>query len=171
MVYVICKPGSKAPGFCHMLVPVGVGSLANAVVSHFKRKGRTADTRILAFEPDTAPCLWKSLTYGRSIALDTTPTIMAGMDCGAISSISWSTLQCGIDASLTVSDYETHLAVDYLRERFGISSGPCGAATLAALLRLRPEDKSSLGLGQDSTILLLNTEGGRAYDAHRYSIA
>lgn len=45
-----------------VVTPVGVGSLAQAVVVHFKAEGRS--TAVLTVEPDTAACLWKSLKKG-----------------------------------------------------------------------------------------------------------
>jgi hypothetical protein len=45
----------------------------------------------------------------------------------------------------------------------GVDSGPCGAASLAALRVLATEPaRSSLGLRPDSSVLLLNTEGSDA---------
>ena len=138
-----------------VVTPVGVGSLAQAVVEHFKR-GDT--TRILSVEPDTAACLHKSLQRGESRYEPPVSSIMAGLNCGAVSLISWPLLQCGVDASLTVSDYESHVASLFLKT-LGISAGPCGAASLAAVRRLTPADKAELGLNQDSVVVLLSTEG------------
>ncbi|KAH8893937.1 acetylornithine deacetylase [Thozetella sp. PMI_491] len=147
-----------------VVTPVGVGSLAQAVVSHFKRQDRAV--RILTVEPDTAACLWKSLARGESVTERTMPGIMAGLTCGTVSSAAWSILQPGVDASVSVSDYESHLAVEELKAQ-GLSIGPCGAATLAGLRRLKAEEKTKLGLGQNSVIILLCTEGKREYSAPR----
>ncbi|KAF7560065.1 hypothetical protein G7046_g4086 [Stylonectria norvegica] len=143
-----------------VIAPVGVGSFAQAVVSHFKRQGST--TTVLTVEPDTAACLWTSLGRGKLTKVSTTPTIMAGLDCGTPSTIAWPLLQSGVDASLTISDYEAHEAALYLKTK-GVSAGPCGASPLAALRRLSEEDKATLGLSQDSVIVLLSTEGERNY--------
>ncbi|KAI1764942.1 acetylornithine deacetylase [Hypoxylon sp. FL1150] len=145
-----------------VILPVGVGSLAHSVVSHYKSKENPP--AILAVEPDTAACLWKSLRRGEVQAEQTTYTIMSGLDCGTISSISWPVLQSGVDASLTISDYEAHLASVYLTNEANVSSGPCGAASLAALRRLNDSDKTKLGLKHDSVVVLLSTEGEREYD-------
>ncbi|KAI0596009.1 hypothetical protein F4775DRAFT_566987 [Biscogniauxia sp. FL1348] len=144
-----------------VVAPVGVGSLAQAVVSHFK--GKESPARVLTVEPDTAACLYKSLRRGEPVTERTSPTIMAGLDCGTISSIAWPLLREGVDASVTVSDYEAYMAAEYLKEH-GISAGPCGAAPLAALRRLSKSDKAALGLTPDSSILLLCTEGARDHD-------
>ncbi|KAI1736829.1 tryptophan synthase beta subunit-like PLP-dependent enzyme [Xylaria scruposa] len=143
-----------------VITPVGVGSFAQAVVSHYKAKERR--TTVLTVEPDTAACFYKSLRKGEMVVEQTSPTIMAGLDCGTVSSIAWPILLGGVDASLSVSDYEAHQASVYLREH-GVSSAPCGAATLAALRRLSKSERTALGLNPNSAILLLSTEGARDY--------
>lgn len=150
--------GNRQPDF--VLVPVGVGSLAQAVVQHY----RTAQskTKIITVEPDTAACLWKDLRQGKTSAHRTYPTIMTGMDCGTVSSTAWPLLRSGVSGSITVSDYESHHSVQRLQEE-GISAGPCGAGPLAALQRLSEEDKLLLGMSSESTVVLLCTEGARKY--------
>lgn len=144
-----------------VVTPVGVGSLAQAAVEHFKRERNT--TSVLTVEPDTAACLWKSLVRGEKGPEQTAGTIMAGLNCGTVSSISWPLLQSGVDASLTISDYESHVASLDL-QAMGISAGPCGSASLAAVRRLTAADKTTLGLTRDSVVVLLSTEGRRDYD-------
>lgn len=144
-----------------VVAPVGVGSFAQSVVSHFRRAG--SSTRVLTYEPDTAACLYKNLRAGKFEAIQTTPTIMAGLNCGLLSTIGWPILRSGVDATLTVSDYEAHQAVLHL-DTLGVSTGPCGAGSLAVLRRLDDSDKNSLGLNKDSVIVLLSTEGRRKYE-------
>ncbi|KAK0392793.1 hypothetical protein NLU13_2288 [Sarocladium strictum] len=148
-----------------VITPVGVGSFAQAVVSHFKSASHPTAS-ILTVEPDTAACLWKSLRNEQPVLVETTPTNMAGMDCGAVSSIAWPLLKYGVDASLTVSDHEAHEAVQRLVS-LGVEAGPCGASPLAALRRLSESDRTRLGLTRDSTVVLLCTEGARQYEAPR----
>ncbi|KAJ2997905.1 hypothetical protein NUW58_g509 [Xylaria curta] len=143
-----------------VVVPVGVGSFAQAVVSHYK--SRKPPTAVLTVEPDTAACLYKSLHEGEIVVKQTSHTVMAGLDCGTVSSIAWPILRDGVDASLSVSDYEAHQASLYLKNH-GVSSAPCGAATLAALRRLSELERATLGLNPNSSVLLLGTEGARDY--------
>jgi hypothetical protein len=145
----------------HAFVPVGVGSFAQAVTSHFRQSGSSA--RVIGVEPDTAACLWKSLKCGRSTAINTVPTIMAGLDCGSVSTTAWPILSKGLCASMTVSDFEAHSAAIYLQS-LGVSAGPCGGSTIAALRRLSPEDKRRLEIDSNSVIVLPLTEGWREYD-------
>ncbi|KAH7119804.1 acetylornithine deacetylase [Dendryphion nanum] len=145
-----------------VIVPVGVGSFAQAVTIHSKSRG----TRVVTVEPDTAACLWKSLVRGFPIPIKTTHTIMTGLDCGSVSDVAWSILKAGVDASVTISDYEAHKSRDYLQSQ-GVSAGPCGAAGLAALRRLTLSERHALQLGDKSTVVLLCTEGQREYDVPR----
>ncbi|POR38773.1 Acetylornithine deacetylase [Tolypocladium paradoxum] len=144
-----------------VVTPVGVGSLAQAVVSHFKRRG--SSTAVMTVEPDTAACLHKSLRQNEPVEVQTYCTIMAGLNCGTPSHTAWPILQAGVDASLTVSDYEAHQATEYLKTQ-GVCPGACGAAPLAAIRRLKESDKESLGLGSDSVVVLLCTEGTKPYN-------
>lgn len=151
----------KGQNISHAFAPVGVGSFAQAVTSHFRRDGST--TSVIGVEPDTAACLRKSIDAGKLTAIETTPTIMTGLDCGTVSTTAWPILSKGLRASMTVSDYEAHAASLYLKSQ-GISAGPCGASTVAALRRLSPDDKLHLGIDSDSVIVLPCTEGAREYD-------
>ena len=135
-----------------VVTPVGVGSLAQSVVSHFKRSGTS--TIILAVEPDTAACFYQSTQQGDIVPIHTSPTIMSGLDCGTVSTIAWSLLKSGMDATLTISDYEAHTAALDL-QALGVDAGPCGSASLAALRRLTAADREQLGLNDESVVVLL----------------
>jgi diaminopropionate ammonia-lyase family len=143
-----------------VIVPAGVGSLAQAVVTHYRRQGSA--TTVMAVEPDSAACLWKSLREGESVSIRTTPTIMNGLDCGTVSTTSWPILQSGIGAAVTIADQESHEAITDF-DNWGVHTGPCGAASLAALRRLGAVDKDTLGLTKDSVVVLLSTEAARPY--------
>ncbi|RDW91823.1 hypothetical protein BP5796_01217 [Coleophoma crateriformis] len=147
-----------------VVVPVGVGSFAQAVTSYNKSKGRS--TRVLTVESDAAPCLWKSLQTRTCESILTSKTIMNGMNCGTVSSIAWPILQSGVDAALTISDSESHEAVQYLSS-VGVSAGPCGAATLAALQHISRHDPTCVGLSEESVVVIFCTEGQRTYNVPR----
>ena len=85
---------------------------------------------------------------------------MCGMNCGTVSMTAWRFLRDGVDASITVCDDESASAQKMLQD-IGIKTGPCGAATLAALLSISEEEKEKLQLNRDSIIVLLGTEGPR----------
>ena len=140
-------------------VPVGVGSLAEAVVRHYRRPAG-ARPRVLSVEPDTAACVLASLAAGRPLTVTTAATVMAGLNCPTISSSAWPVLRAGCDAAVAVSDDEALRAVDDLA-RFGVSSGPSGAATLAGVRAavVDPDRRAALDLGSDAVVVLLSTEG------------
>ena len=140
-----------------VIVPIGVGSLGQATVSHFKHTGSSS---VLTVEPDTAACLKTSLENGSMTAVSTQDTSMCGMNCGTVSTIAWPTLRSGVDASLAVTDAEAQ-AAQYVLTKMQIPLGPCGAATLAAFIKMGEQGRESLKLHCDSTVVLLGTEGPR----------
>ncbi|KAL6714724.1 hypothetical protein ACLMJK_008149 [Lecanora helva] len=150
----------KAPDV--VVVPIGVGSLGQATVAHFK--SRAASSAILAVEPDTAACLQTSLKKGEMTTVETADTPMCGMNCGTVSMLAWPILRDGVDASITVTDAEAKQALDMLTE-IEINVGPCAAAMLAALIKSSKQGKeSSFRVNADSVIVLLGTEGSRGPD-------
>lgn len=139
-----------------IITPVGVGSLAQAVITYAKGQRMF---KTVAVEPDTAACLHASLVAGDATSIITSNTINAGCNCGTLSSISWPYLRDYVDLSTTVSDFETHIAVQDMH-RHHVNAGPCGASGLAALKRLVAEGHVAKG----SSVVLINTEAKRPYD-------
>jgi len=141
-----------------VVCPVGAGSLAQAVVAHYKHMQPSAT--ILTVEADTAASLKTSLEKGQVTAIPTADTIMCGMNCGTVSDLAWPYLRDGVDASITVTDDEDRFAQDTLRD-MQIHIGPCGAATLAALVKACRKGKEEIYIHQDSVVVLLGTEAPR----------
>lgn len=140
-------------------VPVGVGSLAEAVVRYHRRPGAPHPS-VLSVEPDTAACLLTSLVADESTAVSTGSTTMAGLNCGTVSASAWPVLRGGCDAAVAVTDTEARRAVDDLGA-LGVSSGPSGAATLAGVRAALgdPARRTALDLPRDAVVVLLSTEG------------
>ena len=63
-------------------------------------------------------------------------------------------------AAITTRDVEVDRAVLEL-EKYGVSAGPCGAATLAGLRFLA--GSGEMTLGPDAVVVILCTEGKRGY--------
>jgi diaminopropionate ammonia-lyase len=148
----------------HAIVPVGVGSIAQAVTQHFKSSERsTCPAKVITVEPDTAASLKTSLEAGKIITVPTEDSIMCGMNCGTVSTTAWPVLRAGVDASILVTDIEAHQAVLDLKV-LGIHAGPCGASTLAALRRAVSVKREELGLDRSSVVVLFCTEGAREYE-------
>ncbi|MER7243392.1 pyridoxal-phosphate dependent enzyme [Kribbella sp. NPDC000426] len=150
----LAAAGAPAPDV--VVVPIGVGSLAQAAVRHHRVHGRSQPV-VLGVEPEHAPSVITSLQAGRLTSVPTHPTIMAGLNCGTPSHGAWPDLQFGLDAATTVTDQQAATAVHDL-ESAGIDAGPCGAATLAAIRTALPE----LHLPSTATVLLLSTEARAA---------
>jgi diaminopropionate ammonia-lyase len=163
-------------------VPVGVGSLAQAVVTHYRRGGigegglrdgvgsrYPEDVRdgqapaILAVEPETAAGVLASLHAAARRSVATAGTVMAGLNCGTPSSLAWPVLAGGLDAAVAVADQlATQAGADL--GRLGVRSGPSGAASLAGVRAALTGPgagarRAGLGVTRSSVVLLLSTEG------------
>ncbi|KAK4144462.1 tryptophan synthase beta subunit-like PLP-dependent enzyme [Dichotomopilus funicola] len=147
----------------HAMVPVGCGSIAQAVTKHYKDANRTQPTTVIAVEPDTAACLKASLENGKMTTVPTGNSIMCGMNCGTLSTIAWPILASGVDAAVAVEDMESHDMAQAI-EALGGNAGPCGASTLAGLKKGYETDRERLGLTKESVVVLFCTEGARQYE-------
>ncbi|KUN20768.1 PLP-dependent lyase/thiolase [Streptomyces antibioticus] len=147
-------------------VPVGVGSLAQAVVTHYRSRSAGRAPALLSVEPETAACVAASLAAGTPVSVTTGETVMAGLNCGTPSSLAWPYLYGGLDAAVAVPDAASVRAAADLAD-LGVSSGPCGAASLAGLRAVltgagAEERRAALGLDAASVVVLLSTEGAPA---------
>ena len=166
-------------------VPVGVGSLAQAAVVHYRsaaERGKATTegcpgrgqnsaprepssvTAVLSVEPVAAACLLASLRAGTPVTVPTANTITTGLYCGTVSSLAWPYLSGGLDAAIAVTDDEARRAAADLGAA-GISSGPSGAASLAGVRAALTGNASAdrrafLAVDSASVIVLLNTEAG-----------
>jgi diaminopropionate ammonia-lyase len=159
--------GGAGAGAGLISVPVGVGSLAQAAVAHYRRSGLPRQERplLLSVEPDTAACVLRSLSDGGLASVPTAATVMNGLNCGTPSSIAWPYLRNGLDAAIAVTDADAREAVAALSSA-GVTAGPSGAAGFAGLrAALTGAGASSrrreLGLdaGGPPVIVCLSTEG------------
>ena len=163
----------------HVFIQGGVGALAAATVGFYtSRFGRDRPTTVVV-EPATAECLLESARIGdgqpHAVEGDL-QTIMAGLACGEPSPIAWGVLWDCVDAFLACPDYvaakgmrvyATPLAGDPF-----VVSGESGAVTLGALMFVTEYPqfaalKDYLGLGPDSQVLLINSEGNTDPDEFR----
>jgi diaminopropionate ammonia-lyase len=172
----LAAAGAGAPAL--VAVPVGVGSLAQAAVTHYRGRataegwpGRgqnsapgqpSSVTAVLSVEPDTAACLLASMRAGRPTTIPTANTIMAGLNCGTISSLAWPYFSSGLDAAVAVTDDAARRASADLAA-VGISSGPSGASSLAGARAAltgpgSEEHRVTVGVDPASVIVVLSTE-------------
>lgn len=138
-----------------VVVPAGVGSLAHAAVRFARSRQRA---KVVTVEPTVAACVRASLAAGALTTVATGETSMAGLNCGTPSYLAWPELRRSLVGAVAVDDETVEVAMSDLAE-LGVDSGPCGAASLAALRILAaPPPRDTLDLGPTSTVLLLNTE-------------
>ena len=147
-----------------VVVPTGVGSLLQAALEHYRATGLRHRPSVLAVEPVTAACVTRSLAAGAPVSVDTSAfTILAGLNCGTVSDNAWPAIRAGLDAGIGITDAAAVMAVDRL-SRYSVAAGPCGAAALAgaAAALSSPRRRTQLGLGPDSVVILVSTEGTAA---------
>jgi diaminopropionate ammonia-lyase len=142
-------------------VPTGVGSLLQAALQHYRAPARQQRPAVLAVEPVTAACVTASLAAGRPVRVDTSePTIMAGLNCGSVSSIAWPVIRDGLDAGVTVTDDQAIAAMHRLNQ-LGVAAGPCGGAALAGVRSVLDESdrRAALAISEDRVVVLISTDG------------
>lgn len=154
--------GAGAPDL--VLVQVGVGSLAAAVIRHYRAAREAPPPRIVGVEPEDAACALASLARGRPAEVPGPHrSMMAGLNCGSLSAPAWPWLRDGLDAAIAVEDSHAASAMRLLAEE-GIPSGESGAAGLAGLTALlegphAATARERLRLDRRTRVLLLSTEG------------
>ncbi|HEX3689217.1 MAG TPA: diaminopropionate ammonia-lyase [Solirubrobacteraceae bacterium] len=164
--------GRPRPGF--VAAPIGVGALAAAVVRHYWSQPAPSDSarpRIVGVEPTSAACVLESVAADQIVTLEhPQDSIMAGLNCATPSLVAWPVVARGIDAYVAVPDARVPEAMRLLAAD-GIVAGETGAGGLAGMLALAHdaqlgEARGALGLGAQSRVLLLCTEGATDPEAY-----
>lgn len=165
----LLEPDAASCPWTHVILQGGVGGLAAGIVSHFWECFGAARPRFVVVEPEQANCLLQSAVHGRpSCATGSVDSVMAGLACGETSPLAWRFLQPAVDVFMTVSDTQAAEALRVLAEgRQGdvpLVAGESGVAGLAALQVLMSNAawREAAGVGADSRVLLINTEGATA---------
>jgi diaminopropionate ammonia-lyase len=150
----------------HVLLQAGVGGLAAAVLGLFwERLGDRRPTTVIV-EPRSADCWFQSNRAGQpALASGDATTSMGGLACREISPLTWPIIGLGADWFMTIEEEDVPPAMRALARPEGsdptIVAGPSGSSGMAALLRLCADGdaRAALGLGADSRVLLINSEG------------
>ena len=160
---------SDKPDF--VFIQAGVGGLAAAAADYFVKKHRSAVPELVCVEPLDADCLLESIVAGggeTAAAKGRQNSIMSGLNCGTPSSLAWPFVKHSFRAFLAIDDGWAGQAMRALynpaASEKSIVSGESGAAGLAGLMALLQEDglqeaRKKLGLNEQSTVLVINTEG------------
>ncbi len=147
-----------------VLVPSGVGSLLQAALTHYRSETSRLGTMVVSVEPTGAACVLAGVEARRPVTVETGDTVMAGLNCGTMSSLAWPYVSAGLDICVAVTD-EDAIAAAHNLASLGIDAGPCGAAPLAALRVLHGAVSGPappLDLSPDATVVFLVTEGADA---------
>ena len=155
----------------HVLVQAGVGSLAGAVIGYFANLYKDNPPIMVVVEAEAAACLYKGAVAGdgepRIVGGDM-DTIMAGLACGEPNITAWDILKnhaaCFLAVDDTVAARGMRMLNAPLKGDAQVTSGESGAAPFGALATIMRCDeyhelRETLGLGQDSKVLLFSTEG------------
>jgi diaminopropionate ammonia-lyase len=156
--------GTAGPAL--VAIPAGVGSLAQAAVTHYRSRPGPGAPSLLTVEPGSAAGVLASLVRGELGTVATGQTIMSGLNCGTPSRLAWPYLRDGLDAAVAVTNSEAAVAARDLAG-YGIPAGPCGGAALAGVRAALTGEgaqrrRAALALDSGGTVVLLSTEGSAA---------
>ena len=168
--------GSKVT---HCFLQAGVGAFAGAVAGHFKAILGDEAPRCVIVEPHQANCIYASAAAGDGKPHAVTgdiQTIMAGLACGEPNTVSWGILRDYAGAYISCPDYIAANGMRILAAPLPgdpcVKSGESGAVTTGIVqwLMQHPtagKQRAELGLGRDSSVLVISTEGDTAPDVYR----
>ena len=152
-----------------VLVQAGVGGLAGAVVSWLCWKYGSRRPFTIICEPTSAASFLESARANAQTSVaGPFNTIMSGLRCGEMSSVAFPVISNAADAFIAVDDEHSIAAMRTLAQRRGddavVTAGPAGACGMAALLLMCQDNRfeelrKASGLGQESRVFVINTEG------------
>lgn len=163
----------------HIMLQAGVGAMAGGILGYLVDALGIQNFKAIVSEPVTADCVYQSAQdkSGQLIAVDgDLNSIMAGLACGEVNPITWPILK---DCTFAFAKVEDSIAATGMRILGNplkgdepITSGPSGAINLGLLYALsnNPEQaclKESLGLNDESVVLIFSTEGDTNTDLYR----
>ena len=147
----------------HVFIQAGVGGLAAAVCGYFWDLWADKRPRFVVVEPEAANCLQESAKAGElKVVEGDLETLMAGLACGEVSHIAWQILNQGADDFITLSEDAVAPCMRALEQHTpSIEAGESAVAGLAACIigGQNPVWRQALGLDEQSTVLVLGTEG------------
>ncbi len=163
----------------HCFLQAGVGSFAGAVVGSLSAALGDKAPKFIIVEPHAANCLYTSALAGNGKPHNVTgdlQTLMAGLACGEPNTISWEILRDYSTAFISCPDYVAANGMRILaaprRGDTPIVSGESGAVTTGTVQWLMQHpaaeaQRQALGLGPDSSVLLISTEGDTAPEVYK----
>ncbi len=176
MVKEVCDTLDRPP--THAFLQAGVGGLAAAVAAGLRQHWGGESPRIAVVEPELAACLFESARAGgRTDIRIGEETLMAGLSCGEPSALAWEVLSEEASDFLTVPESFVGPAMRLLARPAGgdpeIEAGESAVAGLAALIAAARSGtmRRALGLGANSRVLLVGSEGATDPDSYAALVA
>jgi threonine dehydratase len=126
----------QCPWLSTVYVPMGGGGLVSGV-SVAVKASRGDRVRVVGVEPEGAPKMTASRAAGRPVTLEKTASIADGLLSIRPGDFTFAHVQRLVDEIITVSDDEIARAVKWLFDHANVVAEPSGAASVAAVLRLR----------------------------------
>lgn len=166
----------------HIFLQAGVGAMAGAMTGFFSNYYGEKTPKIIITEPDKAACLFKTAKADDGALhkvegdLD---SIMAGLCCGEVCTIGWEVLKHHAGYFFSCPDY---IAADGMRVLGNplqgdeaVISGESGAVTSGLVYNLLTDPdlrkfKDEIGLGKDSVVLCISTEGDTDRNNYRHIV-
>ena len=155
-----------------VVVQIGVGALATAVVAHYRQSERASNPKIAGVEPVVANCMLESMRAGQVVTIPgPQDSIMAGLNCGTPSLLAWPVVSAGTDVFVEIDDERAREAMRLLAG-VGVVAGETGAAGLGGLIEIlagpdAQQVREFLAADTSSSVLLFVTEGATDPDAYR----
>ncbi len=147
-----------------IFLQAGAGAFAASGASWLVDRMGDKRPKIVIVEPSEASCYLESSEAGEAVATKgKMDTIMAGLNCGVPSILAWPILRDSADLFISIPDKYAEEAMRLYKEE-GIVSGESGSSGLAGLTAIMTDPelryaKEKTGIGKDTRVILINTEG------------
>ena len=164
-----------------VFLQAGVGSFASAMIyAILKQHAKDSSfkkPKIVVVEPYEVDCCMESIKEDTCVkSKGKGETIMAGLNCMTPSSLAIPIIKYGCDLLLAVDDFYAVKAMNMLYRPEGkdvqVVAGESGAGGMAGLIALMTEPelqeaKESIGIGRESKVLVVSTEGDTDKESFR----
>jgi diaminopropionate ammonia-lyase len=163
----------------HLFLQAGVGSMAAAMAAFFASYYGSNCPKIIVVEPDEANCFYQTASAADGnlhVADGDLDTIMAGLACGEPCDIAWDILHATAHGFASMPDWVAAEGMRVLGYPHGDDSaiisgesGASGAGLAIEVLRnpLLSGLRELMGLGSDSRVLCISTEGATDRENYR----
>ena len=162
------------PPVTHIFLQAGVGGMASASAARFWQAYGDNRPITTIVEPEKCACWYESLVAGEPVAVTgDIDSAMAGLSCGEVSLIAWPVLKTGADFMVTLDEDAVPTMMRYLAEKGTdarpVVAGETGISGVAGLIAAAQDEtmRKQIGLGPDSTIFVVNSEGDTDPEAYK----